>query len=112
MKWVGIEKDTEAGATAGRRWAKASRNSGRLERLRGYRFDYRDRSAIYSCFLTDRFIVAGPEEGVLAAILHPDQQSAAIVRRLLGKAQGLPVQRGREAVTLRRKFRARRCQCG
>jgi hypothetical protein len=53
----------EAGAAAGSRWANSPRNSARLERLRGCRFDYRDRSGIYACFLTDRFIVAGPEEG-------------------------------------------------
>jgi hypothetical protein len=78
----------DAGAAAGRRWAKASRNSARLERLRGCPFDYRNRWGIYVCYLTDRFMVDGPEEGCRQQYCIPINQaarlSAAYWRRLKG----------------------------
>jgi hypothetical protein len=80
---------------AGRRWAKASRNSGRLERLRGCRFDYRDRSGIYSCFLTDRFMVAGPEEGCPQQYCIPFNKAERLSEGYWGRLKGWP-RRGAE----------------
>jgi hypothetical protein len=66
MRRIGIDKATEAGSTAGHRWASASRNIPRLERLRDWLSSERrgvgdlNRFVIYSCFLTDRFMVGGP----------------------------------------------------
>jgi hypothetical protein len=78
----------DAGAAAGHRWAKAWRNGARLERLRGCPFDYRNRWGIYACYLTDRFMVDGPEEGCRQQYCIPINQaqrlSAAYWRRLKG----------------------------
>jgi hypothetical protein len=85
----------EAGTAAGRRWAKASRNSGRLERLRGCRFDYRDLSGIYACFLTDRFMVAGPEEGCPQQYCIPINKAERLSEGYWSRLKGWP-RRGTE----------------
>jgi hypothetical protein len=80
----------DAGAAAGHRWAKASRSSARLKRLRGCRFDYRNRSGIYACYLTDRFMVAGPEEGCSQQYCIPINKAERLSNGYWGRLKGCP----------------------
>jgi hypothetical protein len=94
----------EAGAAAGRRWAKSSRNSARLERLRhwlGARrrvIDYVDRFIIYSTLLTDRFMVAGPVEGCAQQYCVPMLKAERLATGYWGRLKGWP-RRGTEQQT-------------
>jgi hypothetical protein len=94
----------EAGAAAGRRWAKASRNRARLERLRGWltrrqrSIDDVERIMIYACFLTDRFMVAGPEEDCPQQYDIPILGAQRLANGYWGRLKGWP-RRGAERQT-------------
>jgi hypothetical protein len=79
-----------AGTAAGQRWAKALRNRARLVRLRDCRFDYRDRSGIYACYLTDRFMVAGPEEGCPQQYCIPINKAERLSEGYWSRIKGWP----------------------
>jgi hypothetical protein len=94
----------EAGAAAGRRWAKSSRNSARLERLRNWwlkahgRVDYTHRFSIYATCLTDRFMVAGPIEGCAQQYCVPMLKAERLANGYWGRLAGWP-RRGAEQQT-------------
>ena len=91
----GIDKATDAGTAAGRRWAKASRNSARLERLREWWtrrrvIDHVDRFAIYATCLTDRFMVAGPEDDCPQLYDIPILRAQRLANGYWGRLNGWP----------------------
>jgi hypothetical protein len=86
----------EAGAAAGRRWAKSSRNSVRLERLRHWLsarrrvINHTHRFVIYSCLLTDRFMVAGPVDGCSQQYCVPMHRAERLANDYWGRLKGWP----------------------
>jgi hypothetical protein len=84
------------GAAAGRRWAKASRNSARLTRLRDWLnarprvIDHVDRFAIYSSFLTDRFMVAGPTKDCAQQYCVPIFKAECLAEGYWARIKGWP----------------------
>jgi hypothetical protein len=100
MKRIPIDRATEAGAVAGQRWAKASRNRARLERLREWIgrprvIDHVVRFAIYSCFLTDRFMVAASVKDCARQYCVSIFKAERLAEKYWGRFQGWP-RRGAE----------------
>jgi hypothetical protein len=85
----------DAGAAAGQRWAKASRNRARLVRLRDWNarrriIDDVDRFAIYSCFLTDRFMVKASAKDCAQQYCVPMFKAKRLAENYWGRFQGWP----------------------
>jgi hypothetical protein len=94
---MGIDRTDEVqakGAAAGRRWAKASRNRARLERLCDWNAQRRatdlDRFSIYSCFLTDRFMVEGPTKDCAQQYCVPMFKAKRLAENYWGRLRGWP----------------------
>src|SRR5882757_6718043 len=87
MRRIGIDKATEAGSTAGLRWASASRNILRLERLRDWLTSERRGVGDLNRFVLPHRSIYGRRSGGRSAVFHSDAQGRATGLQLLGKAR-------------------------